>query len=118
MFIFDESGVPSRELFLFLKYNVINQNQDIGLSDSDKLLFDNFKNKITLLQNQLKNDDSAAKLTSNSILSMFGYSRHYCAVTGVPIVGKYYKIGSKIVSKEAYEAHKILQKIEQNDINV
>jgi hypothetical protein len=56
--------------------------------------------------------EDSAEYPQSALFSMFGFNRQYCSMTGVPIIGKYFKIGGKIVSKEAYEAHKILQEIE------
>lgn len=76
------------------------------------MIYADFVKKFELLQTQLDGDDDSAKVTSSALFSMFGFNRHYCSMTGVPIIGKYFKIGGKIVSKAAYEAHKILQEIE------
>lgn len=112
---------PSRELFIFLKYNKILTEGQVEklkaedkqiLTEADELLYADFIKKVDLLQVQLKDDDDSAKVTSSALFAMFGFNRHYCSMTGVPIIGKYFKIGGKIVSKAAYEAHQILQQIE------
>lgn len=114
MNIFNEN-VPTRELFVFLRYNTIPQDgSELKLSESDEKLYDELVVKVKSLANQLNDGDMKAKANISAIFSMFGFSRHYCSMTGQPIVGKYYKIGSKVVGREAYEAHKIVQEIEKN----
>ena len=121
MLILNDKNKPSRELFIFLKYNKILTEGQIDklkaegkqvLTESDEMIYADFVKKFELLQTQLDGDDDSAKVTSSALFSMFGFNRHYCSMTGVPIIGKYFKIGGKIVSKAAYEAHKILQEIE------
>ena len=114
MNVFDKN-IPTKELFLFLKYNLIQQENSVELSKIDDELYEQFVAKIELLNKQFLNNDNAAKATMSSLFTMFGFNRHYCSMTGQPIIGQYFKIGGKIVSKEAYEAHKIIQEIEKND---
>jgi hypothetical protein len=80
-----------------------------------KVFFKEFSAKVKLLSEQLDSGKDSAKATMSAIVSMFGFNRHYCSMTGQPIIGKYFKIGGKIVSKEAYEAHKIIQEIEKKE---
>ena len=114
MTVFNKN-IPTKELFLFLKYNLIPQDNSVELSKTDEELYEQFVAKIELLNKQFLNNDNAAKATMSSLFTMFGFNRHYCSMTGQPIIGQYFKIGGKIVSKEAYEAHKIIQEIEKND---
>jgi len=110
------NNIPSKDFFIFLKYNLIPQDENIELSKMDEELYKQFTSKIECLEKQLLINNNAAKTTLSSLLTMFGFNRHYCSMTGQPIIGNYYKIGGKIVSKEAYEAHKIIQEIEgKND---
>lgn len=111
MEIFDKEGNFSKGFFVFMKYNLI-PSSDIDLSETDERLYEEFCNKVNYLNSQLENNEDAAKAMAASLFSMFGYSRHYCAMTGQPIIGKYFKLNGKIVSKEAYEAHKIVREIE------
>lgn len=108
-------NIPSKELFLFLKYNLIPQDGSVELSKTDEELYEQFVSKMELLDKQFNNNDNAAKATMSSLFTMFGFNRHYCSMTGQPIIGQYFKIGGKIVSREAYEAHKIIQEIEKNN---
>ena len=114
MEIFDDN-FPTKDLFVFLKYNILPTNENVALSETDEKLFTEFQAKIQLLKEQFKNNDEKAKATASSMFTMFGFNRHYCSMTGQPIIGKYFKIGNKIVSKEAYEAHKIIQEIENKN---
>ena len=109
-------NIPTKELFLFFKYNLIPQEgKELNLSETDTRLYTEFVSKIKLLNKQFGNYDDAAKATMSSLFTMFGFNRHYCSMTGQPIIGKYFKIGGKIVSKEAYDAHRIIQEIEKKD---
>lgn len=101
----------SKDFFIFLKYNLIPSNET-ELSDTDEKLYEQFLNKVENLKEKLENDDDSAKAIAASLFSMFGYHRRYCAMTGQPIIGKFYKLGGKTVSKEAYEAHKIVEELE------
>lgn len=121
MLTISDKNKPSRELFIFLKYNKILTEGQVDklkaegkqvLTESDELLYNDFVQKFQLIQKQLEDDDDSAKVTSSALFSMFGFNRHYCSMTGQPIIGKYYKIGGKIVSKAAYDAHRIIQEIE------
>lgn len=111
-----DGNIPTKEFFIFLRYNTIPQEgKDLTLSETDQSFYEEFVSKVKNLQSQLDDSSNAAKATSSALFSMFGFNRHYCSMTGQPIVGKYYKIGGKIVSKEAYEAHKIVQEIERKE---
>lgn len=111
------NGVPTKELFIFLKYNTVSNegNEQALLSETDEILYKEFVSKLSTLTEQLKNSNNASRATASALFSMFGFNRHFCSMTGVPIIGKYYKIGGKIVSKEAYEAHKIIQEIDRKE---
>jgi len=109
-------NIPTKELFLFIKYNLIPQEgKELTLSETDEQLYTQFVSKVMLLNKQFLSNDDKAKTTASSLFTMFGFNRHYCSMTGQPIIGKYSKIGGKIVSKEAYDAHRIIQEIERKD---
>lgn len=108
-----ENSLPTKGMFIFLKYNTIPREEDILLSETDEILYEEFTSKLKKLEEQLQTEENGAKATLSALFSMFGFNRHYCSMTGQPIIGKYYKIGGKIVSKEAYEAHKIIQEIDR-----
>jgi len=102
----------SKEIFHFLKYNNIEEN--IVLSENDNNYYNEFINKMNLLEKALKNkDNSLASNTLGSIMNMFGFNRHYCSISGQPIIGKYFKINGKPVSKDAYDSYKLIQQMER-----
>jgi len=111
MEMFNKDGDPTKEFFVFLKYNTI-PSTEVKLLESDIMLYNDFSSKMRLLTKYVNNDDDRMKVISSSLFSMFGYSRHYCSMTGSPIIGKYFKINGKVVSREAYESYKIIQEIE------
>ena len=110
MEIINEKGEFTKELFIFLKYNQIVSGASI--TETDELLYQEFLKQMVSLQKELKEDDSGASETLGSVMSMFGFSRHYCSISGKPIIGKYFKIGNRIVSQEAYESYRIVQELE------
>lgn len=111
MKIMNDSGEFSKEFFYFLKYNQIPKDK-ISLSKSDEAIYKAFIHKIKTLETSLQNEDNTSNGIFGSIISMFGFNRHYCSISGMPIIGKYYKIGRKIVSQEAYDAYKTVQELE------
>jgi hypothetical protein len=110
MEITNEKSEFTKELFIFLKYNLIVNGP--SFTETDELLYQEFLKKIASLQHDLRESDSAASETLGSIMAMFGFSRHYCSISGKPIIGKYYKIGNRIVSQEAYESYMIVKELE------
>jgi hypothetical protein len=113
MNIVDEKGELTREFFYFLRYNQM--REEVVLSDADEVIFNEFQKKIReFCALSEKNDNNAASAVLGSVMSMFGFSRHYCSLSGLPIIGKYYKIGGKIVSQAAYESYQIIQEMEKN----
>jgi len=117
MDIVDEKGNLTKEFFIFMRYNLM-PGENVRVSEKDDKLYQEFTNKVEKFKQLLDENDENAKVLAASIFSMFGYSRHYCAMTGQPIIGKFYKINGRVVSKEAYEAHKIVKEIEDFDSKV
>ena len=116
MDIYNDEKDFSRAFFIFLKYNQI--SNQVSLSESDETLYKEFNNKVKALNEALSENNNGASFLLGSLMSMFGFNRHYCAISGRPIIGKYYKIGGKIVSKESYESYEIIQqlkKVEKQD---
>jgi hypothetical protein len=109
----NDNGEPTKELFIFLKYNKFPTGDSVELLEPDKVIFEDF---VVRFKNFLKNfedGDEDAILDFMSLTTMFGFNRHYCSMTGKPIIGKYFKIGKKIVSKEAYESYRIIREMEK-----
>ena len=104
----------SRMFFRFFKYNVISDKDE--LSDKDEIYYKEFLSKISELKKSLEdNESTSASNVLGSMMKMFGFNRHYCSISGQPIIGKYYKINSSLVSKEAYDSYKIVQQMEELD---
>ena len=110
MNIVDESNEPSKEFFIFLKYNKVQEN--LELSDRDDALFKEFKSKWKLLSSAFNRNSDESKSLFGSITTMFGYNRHYCSTCGSPIIGKYSKIGGKIACTDCFDSLKIIQQME------
>lgn len=111
-----KSGVMSRELFAFLRYNQARENTE--LPESEEAVYNQANKLLKDLQEALKENDNRASSILGNLVSIFGFNRHYCALSGVPIIGKYYKIGNKIVTKEAYDSWKIVQEMQKVDERV
>ena len=111
MKVFDENNEPTKEFFVFLKYNKI-QNEMI-LSKRDEALFLEFKTKWKKISESFSQNSDEAKSLFGSIVTMFGYNRHYCSTCGSPIIGKYSKIGgNKIACNDCFESLRIIQQME------
>lgn len=113
MNLFDKNGAMSKEMFAFLRYNQIRNS--VELSEQELAVYNQVNKLIKDLDNALQNNDNKASSILGNIVSIFGFNRHYCALSGVPIIGKYFKIGNKIVSKEAYDSWKIVQEMQKVD---
>jgi hypothetical protein len=88
---------------------------EVELAPSELNIYNEFNSKVKLLQSQIESNDESAKATFGSLMSMFGFNRHYCAVSGVPIIGQYYRIGTKTVCKEVYDSYQIFQELEMQN---
>lgn len=115
MKIINENGSLSRELFVFLKYNQMPSKSIDKLPRHDENIYKEFVKNFNKLLNTLNTEDNKASSELGSIMSMFGFSRHYCNISGKPIIGRYQKIGSRIVSQEAYESYQIIQQMEKKE---
>ena len=114
MKITNGKGEPTKELFIFLKYNKILETEPIELLESDKIIFEDFVARFKNFAKNFEENKEAAVADIVAIATMFGFNRHYDEFSGKPIIGKYYKIGKKIVSKEAYESYKIIKEMEKD----
>lgn len=114
MNIINENNEPTKEFFVFLKYNKV--QGDIKLSNRDEVLFEEFKTKWSKISDALEKDSDEVKSLFGSITTMFGYNRHYCSTCGSPIIGKYSKVGGKIACGACFESLRIIQQMENIDI--
>lgn len=108
--------VPSKELFVFLKYNQIIES--VKLSKEDEIVYDDFCKKIIDLQKSLKTNASNSSILIGSILSIFGFLRHYCSTCGRPIIGRYSKIGNRVTCNDCFESLQIIQTIGKKEKQV
>lgn len=108
----NSKGELTKEFFIFLKYNKI-LDKEPELLESDRIIFEDFVAKFKKFSEDFKNGSEDAIVDFMSLTTMFGFNRHYCSMTGKPIIGKYFKIGKKIVSREAYESYKIIREMEK-----
>lgn len=110
MNVINEKNEPSKEFFIFLKYNKIGSNFEF--SNKDDALYNEFVNKWLALSSAFSRDNDDSKSLFGSIVTMFGYNRHYCNICSSPIIGKYDKIGGRIACNDCFESLKIIQQIE------
>lgn len=126
MKIVDENGVPTKQLFLFLKYNTIpNKTSDekkqtepepdaAELTSSDDLLYKEFCRKWKELIYEFDNNRAPSSILGG-LMALFGFKRHYCGTCGIPIVGRFSKIGSMIACAPCYESFQIIQQLEKKE---
>lgn len=114
---FLEGEKPSKDLFIFLKYNKIAQKEkdEIKLNKNDEQMYKEFVSKWSLLQDAFANDSDKASSLLGGLMMMFGFNRHYCGTCGSPILGRYTKIGSKIACVDCYESLRIIQQMEKTE---
>ena len=111
MQLFDEQNKPTKKFYIFMRYGRLNDVEP-KLSEKEEVLYQELYSKWSLLLSQAEKNEENAKTTLGAIMNMFGYSRHYCSVSGVPIIGPYFKLGGRIVCRDVYEAHQIFQQME------
>lgn len=111
MEILDQEGNPTKELFVFLKYNQTVETVE-SLPQSEDEMFQEFCNKWKDLMQNLENGISASSALG-SLLSMFGFKRHYCSTCGLPIIGKFSKIGNRVTCDPCFQSFKIIQEMEK-----
>lgn len=113
MKILEQNGNPTRELFVFLKYNQSVETVE-SLPQSEDEMYQEFCNKWNDL---IRNFESGASASSalGSLLSMFGFKRHYCSTCGLPIIGKFAKIGNRVTCDPCFESYRIIQTMEKHN---
>lgn len=114
MKILDSEGNPTKELYVFLKYNQIVNNVE-SLPKSEEHRYLEFCNQwkdfvVNFEQNQ------SASSALGSLLSMFGFKRHYCSTCGLPIIGKFSKIGNRVTCDPCFQSLKIIQELDKTEI--
>ena len=113
MEVLTKDGSPTKELFIFLKYNQIVNSID-GLPAQEDELYKEFCKKWNgLIENFSKGVSASSQL--GSIASMFGFKRHYCATCGLPIIGGFSKIESNITCNPCFQSFKIIQAMEKRE---
>lgn len=113
MEIFYKDGNVSRELYVFLRYNQLRNNLDRPLSPQDEAIYQEFNRQIQELKTSLESGSGPASAQLGNIMNLFGFDRRYCAISGLPIIGKFFKINGKTVSKESYDSWKLVQEMQK-----
>ena len=113
MIIEDKDGNLSRELYVFLRYNQIRNKLEEELSPSEENIYQEFNRLYKELKTSLERGDSKASTLLGNIANLFGFDRRYDAMSGLPIIGKFYKINGRTVSKESYESWKLVQEMQK-----
>lgn len=113
MRILDQEGNPTKELFVFLKYNQTVESVE-SLPQSEEEMYNEFCNKWNDLLQNLDSGLSAAS-SLGSLFSMFGFKRHYCSTCGLPIIGKFSKIGNRVTCDPCFQSFKIIQEMEKKN---
>ena len=105
---------PTREFYYFLRYNRV-ENVIDSFTENEENFYQEFVSKWISTMDNLKKGHGEASMHFGAIASMFGFSRHFCSISGLPILGKYQKIGNRIVSEEAFESYKIIQQLDKQE---
>lgn len=116
MKILDSTGNPSKQLFLFLKYNKLLDKAD-KMADADERLYEEFCKKWREFC-ELFEDGKAPSATLGGVMSLFGFKRHYCGTCGRPIIGRFSKIGSMITCESCFESYRIIQELEKQQLKL
>lgn len=110
MKIEDKNGNMSYEFYFFLRYNQIREN--IDLTNVNKNLYNEFNSLYKKIKKDLASNNSHLPKNFGKLCSMIGLNRRFDSLSGLPIIGKFYKIGDKILSEDSYESLKILKQME------
>jgi len=113
MKIFEKDGNISRELFIFLRYNQLKNELKAPLPEQEEKIYQEFNRQLEELKTSLREEKNIASGQLGNIMSIFGFDRRYCAISGLPIIGKFFKINGKTVSKESYESWRIVQEMQK-----
>ena len=116
MKILDNEGNPTKELYMFLKFNKTVEKVD-SLPESEKQMYAEFCNQWHELINGLENNSSASSALG-SLLSMFGFKRHYCSTCGIPIIGSFSKIGNRVTCDTCFQSFKIIQTMNKSKTSI
>jgi len=118
MKIIHENGDISREFYVFLRYNQVRNDIKENLSEQDENIYQEFNKQFKEFKTLLENGDSKASSKLGNIMNLFGFNRHYCAISGLPIIGKYKKINGKVVSQDSYDSWQIVQEMQKVEENI
>lgn len=113
MEIQDKDGNLSRELYIFLRYNQIRNKLESELSKHEEKVYQEFNRLFKELKTSLERGDSKASSLLGNIMNLFGFDRRYDAMSGLPIIGKFYKINGRTVNKESYDSWKLVQEMQK-----
>lgn len=113
MEIIDKEGNLSRDLYIFLKFNQLRNKVESELKGSEEKIYQEFNRLFKELNTSLKKGDSKASSQFGNIMNLFGFDRRYDAISGLPIIGKFYKINGRTVSKESYDSWKLVQEMQK-----
>ena len=113
MNILDSDGNLSRELYVFLRKNQLMNKLETKLSEQDEKIYQEFNRQFKEFKTSLENGSNKASSQLGNIMSLFGFDRRYCAISGLPIIGKFFKINGRTVSKEAYDSWKLVQEMQK-----
>ena len=115
MQLFNEINIPTKEFFVFLKYNKVIEKLKDKLTQQDQLLYIEFFKKVKEL-NKVFEENKSASSEFGSLMSIFGFKRHYCGTCGIPIIGRFSKVGNIITCQPCYDSYKIIQAMENIEI--
>jgi len=107
--------IMSPALFYSIKSNQLLIPDD-AIPDTSLEEFESFRDLWKEFMGKLNKHDSSAFGTLSKLMSMWGYNRRYCSMTGKPIIGKPRYIEGRMVSEEYFQSYQITEKLHKRDV--
>jgi NADH pyrophosphatase NudC (nudix superfamily) len=101
----------SPALYYQIKYNHVTKIRDEDIPTEELKEFERFKSLFKDFLNKVNKQEKTAASTLSMLMTMWGYSRKYCGMCGIPIIGKPDYVGNRIVCKGCYESYKITEEL-------
>jgi len=118
----EENKVPepfnvifSPSLYYKIKYNHVTKIEDESIPKNELDEFERFKTLFKDFLNKVNKQDLSASSTLSSLMTMWGYSRKYCGMCGIPIIGKPEYIGNRVVCKGCHESYRITEELHKRE---
>lgn len=118
----EENNIPepfnvifSPSLYYKVKYNHVTKIEDEQIPERELDEFERFKVLFKDFLNKVNKQDLSASSTLSALMTMWGYSRKYCGMCGIPIIGKPEYIGNRVVCKGCHESYRITEELHKRE---